>query len=138
MFWPIAAAMMVLMSIADYLENKILDKVFKNTDFSVTTVYVALFTADPGEASGGTEVSGGSYARTAATFATAASGATSNNADIVFPEATGNWGTVTHAACMDASSGGNRLWTGALTASKAVNTGITFRIPTGDLDVTLD
>lgn len=124
---------------ADYLENRVLDCFLRNTAAGqVATVYLALFTANPGEAAGGTEVSGGSYARTAVTFGAASSGAVSNNADVTFPTATANWGTVSHFVVFDASSGGNRLYHGDFAVAKAVNNGDTAKVLTGELDITED
>lgn len=102
-----------------------------------TAWYIALFTTDPGEASGGTEVSGGSYARQSATF-TVSGDTASNSAAIEFPAATASWGTITHVAIIDASTGGNQIAYAALTTSKSIDTGDILRIPTGDLDITLD
>lgn len=99
--------------------------------------YVALFTAAPGETGGGTEVSGGSYARTSATF-TVSGNTASNSAAIEFATATASWGTVTHAAIFDASTAGNMIAYAALTSSKAIDTGDVLRFPAGDIDVTLD
>lgn len=123
-----------------YLENKIIDHMLRNQSFSPpSTVYVALFTADNG-LEGGTitgEVSGGSYARQSVTLSAASDGESSNTADIEFPTATADWGTVTHVALMDASTGGNVLMHSALDASKTVNNGDTFKINAGDLDITV-
>jgi hypothetical protein len=123
-----------------YLENKIIDHMLRNQSFSPpSTVYVALFTADNG-LEGGTitgEVSGGSYARQSVTLSAASDGESSNTADIEFPTATADWGTVTHVALMDASTGGNVLMHSALDASKTVNNGDTFKINAGDLDLTV-
>jgi len=104
-----------------------------------TAWYVALFTSDPTDTgAAGTEVSGFSYARVAVTFAVTDNVA-SNTAGVEFPAATGGaWGTVSHIGIMDASTGGNMIIHSALTASKAIADGDVFRIPTGDLDVTLD
>ena len=103
-----------------------------------TTWYVGLFTSDPTDTgAAGTEVSGGSYARVAVTFSVSGDTA-SNTASIEFPTATANWGTVSHIGVHDAASGGNMLVHGALTSSKAIDSGDVFRIPTGDLDITLD
>lgn len=120
---------------SNYLENKVLDLLLSNTSYTpASTLYLALFTAF---AEGGTqtEVSGNAYARTAVTFAAASARATSNSATVNFPEATGSWGTVTHVAVMDASSGGNVLFWGALSASEAVTSGEIFSIDAGDLDI---
>lgn len=126
-------------ALSDYLENKLLDHVLRNVAYtSPTTIYVALFTSAPSDAGGGTEVSGGGYARQAVTFSAASGGATSNSADVTFPTATANWGTITHIGLFDASTGGNLLLWGALTTSKTISTGDVLKIPAGDLDITLD
>lgn len=127
----------------DYLENKILDHVLRNTAYtSPTTVYAALFTAAPTDAytSGspdGTEVSGGSYGRVAITFSAAASGATSNSGDVTFTTATANWGTIVAFGIFDASTAGNLLYWNTIT-NKTVNSGDTAKFTAGDLDVSED
>lgn len=123
------------MSISNDMENKILNKVFRNVDFTVTTPFVSLHTADPGE-TGASEVTGGSYARQAGTFTVPAAGATENTANIDFTNMPAV--TVTFVGIWDASSGGNFVWGGALAASKTVNSGDTFRITAALLDITLD
>lgn len=126
------------MSFSNYLENKVLDHVFGGVAYTApTTLYVGLFTTDPGEAGTGTEVSGGSYARQTIAFTVTASQA-SNTAAVEFPTATASWGTITYAAIYDAASGGNMLAYGALTISKTIDSGDVFRIPTGDFDIDLD
>ena len=123
-----------------YLENKIIDHMLRNQSFTPpTTVYVALFTADNGLEEGTItgEVTGGSYARQAVTLSAASDGESSNSADIEFPTATADWGTITHVALMDTASGGNVLMHSALDASKTVNNGDTFKINAGDLDITV-
>jgi len=123
-----------------YLENKIIDHMLRNQSYTPpTTVYVALFTADNGLEGGVItgEVSGGSYARQALTLTAASDGESSNSSDITFPQATADWGTITHVALMDASTGGNVLMYSALDASKTVNNGDTFKINAGDLDMTV-
>ncbi len=102
-----------------------------------TTWYVALFTADPGETGAGTEVTGGSYARTAVTFSVTGDTA-SNTAGVEFPAATASWGTITHIGVMDASTSGNMIVHAALTTAKTIADGDVFRIPTADLDISLD
>jgi len=124
---------------SDYLENELLDHVFRNSAYSQpATVYVGLFTAAPSDAGGGTEVSGGGYVRKAVTFGAAAGGAISNSAEVDFGTTTGAWGTVTHFGIFDAESGGNLLAWDALTAEKTIGSGDPVSIPIGDLDVSLD
>lgn len=126
-------------AISNYLENALINATLRNTSYtSPTTVYVGLFTTDPTDAGTGTEVSGGSYARTSATFAAPSNGVSSTNADVQFPQATANWGTVTHFGIYDASTAGNLLYHGVLTASKTIETGDVFKIASGNLTVTLE
>lgn len=123
---------------SNYLENALINATLRNTSYtSPAAVYVALFTTDPTDAGSGTEVSGGSYARQAATFGAPSNGASTTTADIQFPQATGSWGTITHFGVYDASSSGNLLYHGALTASKTIETGDVFKIASGSLTVTL-
>lgn len=125
-------------AMSNYLENALINATLRNTTYtSPATVYVGLFTTDPTDAGSGTEVSGGSYARTSATFAAPSDGASSTNADVQFPQATGNWGTVTHFGIFDAATSGNLLYHGALTSSKTIETGDVFKIASGNLTVTL-
>lgn len=128
------------MSFTNTYENHVMNYVFTSTSVTRPTAwYVALFTSDPTDTgSAGTEVSGYSYARTAVTFSVTGDTAT-NSAAVEFPAASGgNWGTITHIGVMTASSAGDMIVHSALTTSKAINDGDVFRIPTGDLDITLD
>lgn len=129
------------MSKSDFLENKLLDHVLRNTAYTPpATVYVGLFTVAPSDAGGGTEVpSTNAYARQAATFAAASGGSTSNSVAITFPTATpAGWNTVTHFGIFDASSGGNLLRWGALVPSKTIGVGDALTIPIGNLVCTED
>ena len=126
------------MSFSNYLETELLDHVFANNAYtSPTTVYVSLHTANPNEDASGTEVSGGGYVRQSGSFTVSGNTATTSAA-IEYPTATASYGTVSHVAIWDASSAGNMLAYASLTASKAIDTGDVFRIPAGDLDITLD
>ena len=140
-------------AMSDFLENKLVDQIFRAQSAPTTsTLYVALYTAAPSDTGGGTEVTGGSYARVSVasslanwagtqatgstTVSTGTSGATSNNNSITFPTPSATWGTVTHFALYDAASGGNELFWGALTIAKTVNTGDTVSFPAASLSVT--
>ena len=126
------------MAFTDFLENKLVAHTFSATAYtSPSTVYVALYTVAPTDSTTGTEVSGGGYARQSASFTTTGNAATNASA-IEYPTATGNYGTVVATALLDASSGGNMLAYATLSASKTISTGDVFRIPAGDLDITLD
>jgi len=123
---------------SNYLENALINAVLRNTSYtSPTTVYVSLYTTDPTDADSGTEVSGGSYARTAVTFGAPSNGVSTNSADVTFPTSTSSWGTVTHIGIHDASTGGNLLFHTPLDTAKTIDSQDIFRIETGNLSVTL-
>ena len=132
---------------SDYLEAQILNLIFRTqVAWKPAAIYIGLWTATLTDASTGAtagEVSGGSYARVQVTQldanwnAPGVGGLIDNVAAITFPTATAGWGTVTDVAIVDSASGaGNILYYGALTASKIVNSGDTFRFSAGDLDIT--
>lgn len=130
---------------SDYLENKILDHILGGGDYTrPATLYVALFTAAPTDAGGGTEVTGGDYARLAVTndatnFPAAAGGAKSNGAAFEFPEATDSWGDIVAFGLYDASTAGNLLmWNNLSNGPKTIDSGDTARFKAGDLDFTED
>jgi len=122
---------------SDYLENKVLDHVFGGVAYSApATLYLALYTSDPGDDNSGTECSGTSYARQTIAF-TVTNDTASNTSAVEFPTAGSAWGTITHVGILDALTSGNLLAHGALTASKTVAQGDVFRVPAADLDITL-
>jgi len=123
---------------SNFLENALINATLRNTTYtSPATVYVSLYTSDPTDADSGTEVSGGSYARTAVTFDAPSNGVTQNSADVTFPTATASWGTVSHIGVHDASTSGNLLFHTALDTAKTIDSGDIFKIETGNLTVTL-
>jgi hypothetical protein len=126
------------MSFSDTFETTVLTWVFTTSSATRPTEWhIALYTASPSDPGGGTEVSGGGYARQSVTF-TVSGNTASNTAAIEWPVATAGYGTVTDVGVFDAASGGNLIAYAALTTSKAIDTGDVFRLPAGDLDVTLD
>ena len=123
---------------SNYLENALINATLRNTSYSSpATVYVSLHTADPTDAGTGTEVSGGSYVRKAATFAAPSNGVSATSADVTFDQATASWGTITHIGIWDAESTGNMLYHTPLTTSKTIDSGDIFKIASGSLTVTL-
>jgi len=124
--------------ISNYLENAIINATLRNTTYtSVATVYVSLWTSDPTDAGSGTEVAGGSYARTAVTFGAPSGGVSTNSAAVEFPQATASWGTIGWIGINDAQTSGNLLYHTALDTSKTIDSGDIFKIATGNLSVTL-
>ncbi len=123
----------------DYLEDALLKHVFTNTAYtSPTTVYAALFTVAPSDTGGGTEVSGGAYARQSMAFSVSGTGTlATNSAAVEYPTATADYGTVVAVGIFDASTSGNLLAYANLTANKTVSSGDVFRFNAGDVDITL-
>lgn len=124
-------------AMSDYLENEILDHILGTGAYTMpTTVYVGLSTGSFNDDNSGTELTGNGYARVSISFGAAASGTASNDAAVEFSAATGSWGTVSHFGLFDASSSGNLLIHGALTASKVIESGDILKIAIGDMDIT--
>lgn len=125
---------------SNFLETEILDHVFGGNAYTAPgTLYLALHTANPDEDGSGTEVStsGTAYARQTVAFTVSGDTATTSAA-VEYSTATANFGTVTHVGVWDASTAGNLLAYAALTSSKTIETGDVFRVPAGDLDISLD
>jgi hypothetical protein len=125
--------------LSTYLENKLLDHVLRSTNFtSPTTVYVGLYTSDPGDDDSGTECTGGAYARQVLSVTTAADGIVTSSADVTFPQATDAWGTISHIGLLDALTSGNLLMHTPLTTSRVIEAGDVIKIATGSLTASLD
>lgn len=136
-------------ALSDYLESAWLNMLAQGQSFTPPATHVALFTTAPSDSGGGTEVSGGDYARQQVNQ----DGATQpywnaptddggpqvidNNGEIAFPQATADWGEVVAVGIYDAATGGNLLYYGTLASSKTVTTNDTFKFADGDLDLKL-
>lgn len=153
-------------ALTDFAENRLTDWFFRGQALGITgasagagsgptALFIGLFTATPGEATAGTEVSGNGYARVSVASnltnwagtqgagttvaSSGSSGTTSNNSAITFPTPTpSGWGTVVAVGIFDASTGGNLIAYGALTVSKTVNSGDTVSFPAGSLQFQWD
>lgn len=127
------------MSISNYAENKLLDAIANasTTGGGLPTAdpWIKLHLGDPGE--DGTSNAAVETTRKQVPFAAASSGSAVSNGDAAWTNVS-TTETYSHISLWDASSGGNCLWTGALTASKAVTAGDNFTIPSGSLTLTLD
>lgn len=129
---------------SDYLENIFANYLGGTTITPPGTIYVGLWTTTLTDASTGAtagEVSGGSYARVAVTnnstnFPNASGGLKDNGTEILFPTATADWGTVTHAAFLDAATNGNILYWWDLPTARTILNGDAFRFPAGSIDLT--
>ena len=99
------------------------------------TPYLALYTASPNAGGGGTEVSGGSYARQSVAFGAISSGSMSNTSAITFTNLPA--ATITHFAVLSASTAGTMRVYGALNASAAVISGDQVQFPVGSITINL-
>lgn len=136
-------------AMSNYLENKLIDYIFRGQAFTPTTnTWIGLLTAntvlgitnDANTGSTVAEVSGGNYARvqvastllnwsgtqsaSATTTSTGSNGTTYNINAITFPVPTGaDWGVIKAFGMFDAATSGNLLFYGDLTTPKTVNNG---------------
>lgn len=123
-------------------EQDILENWFAGTALPNTPSHIALFTTTPADdATGGVEVSGGSYARQAfakngTNWGSSAAGAPSTIQSLLavtFPQATANWGTIQSWGYFTAISAGTLLFFASLDTAKAVNNGDTAEFAAGGL-----
>jgi hypothetical protein len=127
------------------IENAVLNHIFGKTAYTApATYYIGLSTSNPGETGSlAGEPSGNAYARVAVTnnttnFPNAENGSKSNGVQITFPEATGDWGAITHFFIADALTAGNVVAYGALFAAKSIESGDIFYFDVADLIIELD
>jgi hypothetical protein len=121
---------------SNYLELKVLDHFLGTASTSApANVYLSLHTANPDEDGSGTEVSGNGYSRNIVTFASASGGSAASNSVEEFTASGGAFGTVSHFGIWDASSSGNMLYYGELTASKTIADGDTLRFASGAITI---
>ena len=139
---------------SDYLENKIVDWLFRGQAYSPPTpLYVGLATGACADSGLTGEVSGNNYSRASVasslanwagtqsagstTASSGTGGVTSNNNAITFATPSGTWGTVATWGLFDAAAAGNLLLCASLTASKVINSGDTVSFSAGSLTVTV-
>ncbi len=133
---------------SNYLANALLDFAFRNQSYSQPDTYIGLITADASDSDTGstiTEVSGSNYGRalvsesdgTGARWETASGGHLQNATEIIFPQATGSWGTCTGTIIADATTAGNLLFYNNGAFSESPDNGDIVKFPVGDFDITL-
>jgi len=121
----------------DTFEGQIIDHFLRNTaQTSPTAVYLALYSAAPGESTAGTELTGNGYAREAITFGADTNGVTNNTNTITYTAAGGAWSAVAGHAICDASTAGNILFWDD-TAGPTLSDGDSYEFGASDVTVTL-
>ena len=123
---------------SNYLEYKILDHVLATTAYAAPdSVFLSLHYTSPGENDSGTEVSTGGYAREEVSFNSASGGsATGPTTDKEFTASGAAWNGVAHFGIYDASSAGNLLYYGALSAPKDITDGDSIRFVADSITIT--
>lgn len=127
---------------SNYLAAALLNQVFRGQPVSFpSTVYVALYTSNPTKDDTGQEVTGGGYARQIVVFGDPVEEGGQmvirNAADVVFPMADSDWGTITHVGIRDAATDGNLLYYGALSVPRTILSGDRVRFLAGAIELTL-
>lgn len=123
----------------NYTEQKLLEHTLRAVAYTAPAdVFCGLFTVTPDDTGGGTEVTGGSYARQDVTFGAYAASAVTNSVLVDFGTAMADWGLVVASAIFDAVTAGNMLFYGALLSNKQVDNGDGFSYAIGKLTVGLD
>ena len=126
-----------------WLEHAALNHFFRGVSTTAPAqVFVALYTSNPTDDNTGTEVTGGAYVRRQVTFSAPTQvdgrGQIQNSAEIRYPIASANWGTVTHFGIFTAATGGNLLAHGAVPTSRPIIAGDEAVFRPNTLIVTLD
>ncbi len=129
-------------AMTNYYETTMLNTMRGQAAVAPPAVYVALFLSDPTETgTAGTEVSYTGYQRQALALSSPTTTGTtvqvSNTTEIVFPTPTGAAGTVTHAAIMDAATGGNVLVYKQLTNQIVLTAETSPRFAAGEIALTM-
>lgn len=115
--------------------NAFLNALCRNTAWSQpAAVWIKLHVGDPGASAASNAA--GNTTRQQATFGTAASGGAISNTVAVAWTSVSTSEDYTHFSAWDASTAGNFLFSGTVTAN-AVTAGDNFTIPIGDCDVTV-
>ena len=118
------------------IENELLDALVGTSTYSITgATKLRLMTANGDDASAGTEVTGGSYARQTIAFDAAASGQIANNASISFTGMPAV--TVVGIELYDSAGSPKRLAYGALTASRTITGGDTVQFASSAITLSL-
>jgi hypothetical protein len=145
-------------AMSNYLENKLIDHIFRGISYTPSTIAIALLKAAPDDTStGGTiiEVDAPEYERiemgpdaslwtgthgNISGPSSGTNGTTENAVAVEFAAATSTWGSITHVAIMDSLTvgTGNVLFWGSLNTSKTISVGDRVRFEIGRLDIRLD
>lgn len=126
-----------MMNKTDYLRNALANHTLRGVTYTPPNGwYIALFNVTPTSAGGGTEVTGGGYARQAVTFSAASAGESHNTLTINYPTPTTDWGDIPGVALFDALTAGHMLYFGELGTLKTVYAGDPLFFPSSYFSIT--
>lgn len=120
---------------SDAVANEWLDALARNDSYANAAVWVQLHLGDPGAA--GTSNPAAETDRVQATFGSVASGRAISNTAVIEWLAVAATETYSHVSLWSASTAGTFLGRDDLSSTAPVTAGDTFRIPIGDLDLTI-
>ena len=120
---------------SDLVANSWLDALARNVSYAEAAVWVKLHLGDPGSA--GTSNPAAETTREQATFGSSAASRTISNTVAVEWTSVSDTETYTWVSLWDDQTAGNFLGRDDLSSSASVTAGDTFRIPIGDLDLTI-
>ena len=120
----------------DTIRNAVINRFLRNQSYTPpATLYLASYTTTTTRTGGGTESTGGSYARQTMALDAASSGVTANTDEENFTGMPAS--TVTDLAVLDAVSSGTMLCWGAGDSSAVLGSGDTLRVTAGSLQLTV-
>lgn len=134
-------------AISDKMSQSILNRIYRDStyeDIRPASIYLALSKTNPlGDGSGLSEPAGNGYTRVILAQSgslwsdpsVSPKGQIHNLVEVVFPVATGSWGTITHVALIDSNE--DIVWHGAIASSTPVGTNDIFRFSPGSLIINL-
>jgi len=127
------------MDFTNYLADRLVKATVGTVSYAApTSVYLALYTADPTKAGfSSNEVDQASYNRQKVIFSAPVDGVATNVNQVDWSTATSNWGNVGWISVMDTASGGFMLYFSALDNAKEVLSGDQFKIDAEKLQLTL-
>ena len=132
------------MNASTFLGSAVLNHFFRNQPQTPTAqLFVALYISDPTDDNVGTEIAGGAYVRQQIAFTAPVKPAgektqISNSAEIRFPVASADWGTISHFGIITAATGGNLLAHAAVPVPKIIENGDEAKFNVGTLTIKMD
>ena len=118
-------------------EGFVIDHFLRGSVQGTTSGFLALYSAAPGEAGGGTELTAAlNYAREAVGFGADTDGVASNSGIVTFTATGGAWAAIVGHSICDAVSAGNILMYEDAVSGPTLADGDSYQFGIGDIEVT--